>query len=145
MFELRSARAVVGLPLDSPVWENLRALRREHRDLLAHIDKRFHDFSDLDNRLHRLINSAVPNRFIEDFYDVITLIFHYHYQWNKQSERQRNEVAIREHLAYIDALLSRQSRAVERACRIHLASARETLIRSTSAQAADTDRAARAS
>ena len=29
---------------------------------------------------HRLINDASRNRFIEDFYDVISLIFHYHYQ-----------------------------------------------------------------
>ena len=71
----------------------------------------------------------MPNRFIDDFYDVITLIFHYHYQWNKRDERQRNEVAIGEHLAYIDALLARDRRRVEQACRAHLASARHTLRR----------------
>jgi DNA-binding GntR family transcriptional regulator len=59
------------------------------------------------------------------------LIFHYHYQWNKRDERQRNEVAIREHVEYIDALLSRDPSRIESACRTHLASARETLIRST--------------
>ena len=129
MFELRSASAMVRLPESARVWGELRTLRREHLDLLARIDKRFHDFSDLDNRLHRLINTAVPNRFIDDFYDVITLIFHYHYQWNKRDERQRNEVAIGEHLAYIDALLARDRRQVEQACRAHLASARQTLRR----------------
>ncbi len=129
MFELRSAHAMVRLPKDASVWAELRALRKEHVDLLAHIDKRFHDFSDLDNRLHRLINTAVPNRFIDDFYDVITLIFHYHYQWNKRDERQRNEVAIGEHLVYIDALLARDRRRVESACNAHLASARQTLRR----------------
>ena len=92
--------------------------------LLAEIEQRFHDFSDLDSRFHRLINAAAPNRFIDGFYDIITLIFHYHYQWNKQDERQRNEVAIREHLAYIDALHSRDAASVERACRAHLTSAR---------------------
>ena len=45
------------------------------------------------------------NQFIDRFYDLITLIFHYHYQWNKRDERQRNEVALEEHLSYIDALL----------------------------------------
>lgn len=129
MFELRSARAMAGLPVGAPVWEELRALREEHTSLLADIDKRFHDFSGLDNRLHRLINAAVPNRFIDDFYDVITLIFHYHYQWNKRDERQRNEVAIGEHIAYIDALLARDRRQVEQTCRAHLASARQTLRR----------------
>ena len=105
--------------------------------LLEEIEERFHDFSDLDSRLHRLINSVVPNRFIEGFQDVITLIFHYHYQWNKQDERQRNEVAIREHLTYIEALLSRNVTMIELACRAHLSSARETLLRSTSEQATE--------
>lgn len=127
MFELRSAKAMLGLPLDATVWDELRELRAEHIALLADIDKRYHDFSGLDNRLHRLITTAVPNRFIDDFYDVITLIFHYHYQWNKRDERQRNEVAIGEHLAYIDALLARDRRQVEQACRAHLSSARQTL------------------
>gem|GEM_PF-2865781 len=48
------------------------------------------------------------------------------------SERQPNEVAIREHLASIEALLSRDADRVEAACRVRLASAKETLIRSTS-------------
>jgi DNA-binding GntR family transcriptional regulator len=129
MFELRSAKAVASLPPEAPVWNELRALRQEHSDLLADVDQRFQDFSDLDDRLHRLINAAVPNRFINDFYDIIALIFHYHYQWNKRDERQRNEVAIGEHLAYIDALLARDIRQIEQACRHHLASAKRTLTR----------------
>ena len=131
MFELRSARALAGLPESSPIWDQLARLREEHLALLAVIDERYHDFSDLDSRFHRLVNTAAPNRFIDDFYDIITLIFHYHYQWNKRDERQRNEVAIREHLAYMDALRSRDPSRIESACRAHLASARETLIRST--------------
>jgi len=55
---------------------------RQGRD----IEQRYHDFSDLDSRFHHLVNSAAPNRFIESFYDIITLIFHYHYQWNKRDE-----------------------------------------------------------
>jgi DNA-binding GntR family transcriptional regulator len=132
MFELRSAIAFAAQPEISPLWQRLESLREEHVSLLREIERRYHDFSDLDSRFHRLINSAAPNRFIEDFYDIITLIFHYHYQWNKLDERQRNEVAIREHLTYIEALLSRNISIVELACRAHLASAKETLMRSTS-------------
>ena len=116
----------------SPQWQRLEALREEHVALLNDIERRFHDFSDLDSRFHRLINSAAPNQFIDSFFDLITLIFHYHYQWNKQDERKRNEVAIREHLTYIEALRSRSRTIVELACRAHLASARETLMSSTS-------------
>lgn len=132
MFEVRSAMAFAALPENSPLWQQLEALREEHRVLLGEIERRYHDFSALDSRFHRLINSAAPNRFIDSFYDIITAIFHYHYQWNKQDERQRNEIAIREHLGYIEALLSRNASLVELACRAHLTSAKETLIRSSS-------------
>jgi DNA-binding GntR family transcriptional regulator len=132
MFELRSANAFARLPETSKLWPQIEVLRDEHVLLLQEIDRRYHDFSDLDNRFHHLVNSAVPNRFIDSFYDIITLIFHYHYQWNKHDERQRNEVAIGEHLTYIEALLSRDVSIVELACRTHLTSAKETLLRSTS-------------
>jgi len=131
MFELRSANAFTSLDKGNPIWTELAALERQHHDLLAEIETRFHDFSDLDNRFHRLINAAAPNRFIDDFYDIITFIFHYHYQWNKRDERQRNEVAIQEHLAYIEALTARDPRRIEAACRAHLASARKTLLRTS--------------
>ncbi|MBV8185538.1 MAG: GntR family transcriptional regulator [Hyphomicrobiales bacterium] len=132
MFELRSSTAFAALPDNSPLWRQIEALRDEHIALMQEIDRRYHDFSDLDSRFHRLINWAAPNRFIDGFYDIFTLIFHYHYQWNKRDERQRNEVAIQEHLAYIDALLSRNTSTVKRACRTHLNSAKITLLRSTS-------------
>jgi DNA-binding GntR family transcriptional regulator len=132
MFELRSALAFAALPEGSPRWHHLEELRQEHLLLQKEIEFRHRDFSDLDSRFHRLINAASPNRFVDGFYDIITLIFHYHYQWNKRDEQQRNEVAIREHLTYIEALYGRNVAMVELACRAHLASAKETLIRSTS-------------
>jgi DNA-binding GntR family transcriptional regulator len=137
IFELRSALAFATLPATSPLWQRLESLRDQHVLLLEEIDARYHDFSDLDSRFHRLINSAAPNRFIDDFFDIITLIFHYHYQWNKRDERQRNEIAIKEHLTYIEALLSRTPSIVELACRAHLASAKETLMRSSSRRMPD--------
>lgn len=143
MFELRSARVFATLPESSLLWQQIEALREEHVLLLEEIEERFHDFSDLDSRFHRLVNSAAPNRFIDGFQDVITLIFHYHYQWNKRDERQRNEVAVGEHLTYTEALLSRNVTMIELACRSHLNSAKETLIRSTSEQEAEPAKASR--
>ncbi|BCG82139.1 GntR family transcriptional regulator [Mesorhizobium sp. 113-3-3] len=130
MFELRSARFFARQPDHAPLWGKLEALKRAHLDLLGEIEHRFHDFSSLDNRFHRLINEASPNRFINDFYEIITFIFHYHYQWNKRDEKQRNHAALIEHLAYIDALLSRDVMRVEMAANAHLASAKQTLLRS---------------
>ena len=130
LLELRSAQCFVDLPPGSPIWDQLRALRDEHLALLDDIDRRYQDFSDLDTRFHLLVHSVSPNRFIDDFHGIIALIFHYHYQWNKVSERARNGVAITEHVAYIDALISRDPTRIEAACRSHLGSARTTLIQS---------------
>ncbi|MBY5392525.1 GntR family transcriptional regulator [Rhizobium leguminosarum] len=130
MFEMRSARLFAALPYGSPVWKQIQSMRAAHLELLADIDARFQDFSELDSRFHRLITAVAPNRFIESFQDVITMVFHYHYQWNKRDERARNEVAIREHLALIEALESRNIALIDRACRLHLTSARETLLHS---------------
>ena len=130
MFELRSARLFAKQPSTSAFWSRLERIKASHQELLNDIDARFHDFSALDDKFHRLINEVSPNRFINDFYDIISFIFHYHYQWNKQDERQRNQAAIVEHLAYIDALVSRDIRMIEIACRKHLSSARATLINS---------------
>ena len=104
-------------------------MEAEHRVLAEAIDTRFGEFSELDERFHRLIHNASRNRFIVDFYDVIAMIFHYHYQWNKTNERDRNAVAVHEHLDYIAALRSRDAGAVQEACRRHLTSARRTLLR----------------
>lgn len=133
MFELRSAQRFASLPPEAPAWRELDALEAEHHALLKEIHVRYRDFSRLDERLHRLIHDASHNRFMMDFYDVISMIFHYHYQWNKADEKERNTVAIHEHLAYIAALRSRDARAIEAKCRAHLRTARSTLLRSIDA------------
>ena len=130
MFELRSAAAFAALARDNAVWGKLDRLEEEHRELAKSIDERFSEFSELDERFHRLIHEASHNRFIVDFYDVIAMIFHYHYQWNKSGERQRNAVALAEHLDYIAALKSGEVARVDKACRRHLNSARTTLLES---------------
>lgn len=131
MFEVRSAKAFANLGVGSPLWNTLAALRDEHLALLKSFEGHYLDFSDLDRRFHILINSASPNRFIQGFYDIIALIFHYHYQWNKQDEKQRNKAAVHEHLRYIEALMSRSVAKSEQACKLHLRSARDTLLSAT--------------
>ncbi|MEO7382963.1 MAG: GntR family transcriptional regulator [Paracoccaceae bacterium] len=133
MFEMRSALAFVAQRADAPAWKSLKIIQKEHLALQNDIVTRYHDFSDLDERFHRLVNDASHNRFIVDFYDVISLIFHYHYQWNKSDEAERNRAAIVEHMNYIDALFSLDPVRVEASCRAHLYSARKTLLASVGA------------
>jgi DNA-binding GntR family transcriptional regulator len=130
LFELKSAAAFANLPDDHPAWAILDGIEAEHHRLLDDIEQRFMDFSALDEQFHLLIHRASGNRFVIDFHDVIAVIFHYHYQWNKTHARQRNERALREHLDYIAALRLRDPAMIEAACQIHLRSARETLIAS---------------
>ena len=130
MFEIRSALAFGRLPAASEAWAALRGFEQEHRQLLKSVATRYQDFSELDERFHRFVNEAARNRFIADFNDVISLIFHYHYQWSKLDERERNARAIEEHVAYVEALLTRDPKRIEQACRKHLESARRSLLAS---------------
>jgi DNA-binding GntR family transcriptional regulator len=124
MFELRSAQRFIELPASDPAWRTLETIRQEHSDLLLVAQTRFNEFSELDERFHRLVNDASRNRFIVGFYDIISMIFHYHYQWNRRDERERNTVAMREHLVYIEALKSRNHSKVAGAVRTHMARGR---------------------
>jgi DNA-binding GntR family transcriptional regulator len=130
MFELRSAASFAALAPDHPAWNDLDRIEALHHEILADIDNRYKEFSELDERFHLLVHTSSSNRFIVDFYDIITIVFHYHYQWNKTNARERNARALEEHLDYIAALRSRDPVKVETACRRHLKSARETLLQS---------------
>ncbi|NEX46294.1 GntR family transcriptional regulator [Pseudotabrizicola algicola] len=130
VLELNAIRVFAALPDDHPAWAALSAVRDEHLDLLHRIERDFHDFSRLDGRFHALVNSVVRNRFVAEFQKVISLIFHYHYQWDKTMERYRNEAAIREHLTIINALQARDGAEAEARARAHLATSKETLLSS---------------
>jgi DNA-binding GntR family transcriptional regulator len=57
-------------------------------------------------------------------------VFHYHYQWDKVDEQARNQYAVHEHLDILRALARRDIAGAMEAMRIHLNSARSTLLQS---------------
>ncbi|MEX6505929.1 GntR family transcriptional regulator [Jiella sp. M17.18] len=130
MIELDAARRFAGLPEDHPVWAELTAMEAEHHRVLGAIETAFHDFSALDDRFHTAVVAITGNRFALEFQNLISFVFHYHYQWNKRSERERNEAAIGEHLVYIAALRSRDPARIAAAADAHLSTARQTLLAS---------------
>ncbi len=130
MFELKAARIFSTLDDQHSVWKILDKIEADHHALLDKIDENYHDFSHLDERFHATINQVANNRFIDDFHNLISLIFHYHYQWNKRDEKDRNIRAIEEHLDYIHALRSRDESLIQKTALTHLTTARETLLRS---------------
>ncbi|HBF30147.1 GntR family transcriptional regulator [Rhizobium sp.] len=130
VMELRAVEHFVDLPPAHEAWKALSLLEKQHITLLHSIETQYRDFQELDDRFHRLVNSVAPNRFLANIQGVMSMIFHYHYQWNKKDEKERNHVAVEEHLAYIKGLQSRDLKTAQQACRMHLQTARATLLSS---------------
>ncbi|WP_172327944.1 GntR family transcriptional regulator [Mangrovicoccus sp. HB161399] len=130
VLELNAVARVAEAPVDHPVWAALAALREAHLRLQREIETDFHEFSKLDERFHQAISSVVKNRFTAEFQKVISLIFHYHYMWDKTEEKARNAAAIGEHLAIIDALEARDAEAAQEAAKRHLRTSKTTLLSS---------------
>lgn len=130
MLELSAVGHVAGLPDDHAIWAQLDELEARHLALAADIDQRFHDFSLLDEAFHTAIGATVKNRFAAEFRKLIALIFHYHFQWDKTDERNRNAAAIAEHLCIIRALKSRDRPAALAATEDHLKTSKLTLLQS---------------
>lgn len=126
--ELNAVSHLVALPVDHAIWPRLAVLDADHRQLADEPDRRVHDFSLLDERFHAAIGSVVQNRFVNEFQRVIALIFHYHHQWDKKLERERNEAAIGEHLRLLDALMRGNESDALAAARYHLGRSKETLL-----------------
>lgn len=130
MLELNAVSQLVALPTDHSIWAQLATLEAEHHALSEEIGHRYHDFSQLDERFHTTLGSVVRNRFVAEFQKVITLVFHYHYQWDKKDELERNQAAITEHLRLIEALTDRNEAAALAAARDHLSTSKQTLLSS---------------
>lgn len=130
LIEFRAVDRFVALPKDAPLWGELSLIEEEHHAFLADFDSRGRDFSDLDHRFHKLVDSAVPNRFLGNIQGVMSVIFHYHYQWNKRDEMARNHRALHEHLAYIEGLKSGDLSKAREFCRQHMHTARSTMLSS---------------
>lgn len=130
MFELDAALRFADLGDDDPVWARLSELEVEHRALLADLDHPFVAFSRLDEAFHEAVTSVAKNRFVDQFQGLVRFVFHYHYQWRKDDEQQRNIAAIKEHLTYIAALRSRDRTRIRVAAGAHLLAARQNLFAS---------------
>lgn len=128
VLERNAIRILVNLPQSHAIWKKLDDLEHQHHDLLARLETDFHDFSRLDGAFHMAINSVVENRFVKQFQKVISLIFHYHYQWDKRMERDRNTNAIAEHLAILAALRRGDEESAIAATTAHIQTSKATLL-----------------
>jgi len=130
ILEMNSITQLMATPTGDPVWDELSVLLDKHVEVLADVESRYTELSELDRKFHYIVQRASGNRFFMQFFDVVSLICHYHYQWNKGDELERNKVAIEEHIAIITQLLARNTSGVLAAMETHLNTSKVTLLRS---------------
>ncbi|WP_298961310.1 GntR family transcriptional regulator [uncultured Roseibium sp.] len=130
LLEMNAVRQLLQLPNDHDIWQKLAVLKEQHEALREDLEARYHDFSMLDETFHTTVNSVVKNRFVLEAQKVISLIFHYHYMWDKRDERERNAAAIDEHLDWINAMMDKDPERSEAAAAKHLRRSKETLLSS---------------
>ena len=131
-FELMAIERVGRLAPDDPAFARLDELLRRHEALAARPPASHTVFPALDREFHTFLISLLKNRFAEHLNDVVSMVFHYHYQWDKRDEMPRNRHAMQEHLAILRALTARDLGAAMAAMRAHLDSARATMLNAIS-------------
>lgn len=130
MLETHALQHFLNLPADDPRWLNAKTLLERHRMLRDSIGDSFRMFSQLDRDFHTLLLSAANNIFFNQSLEIISVIFHFHYQWDEGDLKQRNIIAIDEHMTILSALLCRSDLDATRALRDHLHTAKASMIRS---------------
>jgi len=128
MFELAALERLGELAPDDPAFARLDELIKRHERLGSVMPRQHKDFPALDRDFHAFLIGLLNNRFARTFYDVVSMVFHYHYQWDKSEEMTRNEYAVHEHLVILRALARRDTNGALDAMRTHLQSSRTTLL-----------------
>ena len=130
LFEYAAVASLAEKPVDDPSFARVGELLARHEALGATLPEGHADFPALDREFHTFLIGQLNNRFAENLNDIVSLVFHYHYQWDKHDEMPRNIHAVEEHLAILRALARRDAQAALAAMRVHMNSARATMLRS---------------
>ena len=129
MLETHALTRFLNLPSSDERSIQARDLLDRHRSMRDTNASNYRHFAALDKEMHTLILSAANNPFFNQSLEIISVIFHSHYQWDETDLKQRNIVALEEHMAILTALISR--RDVEALCALHnhLGTAKSSMIR----------------
>ncbi|MEN1736327.1 GntR family transcriptional regulator, partial [Pseudomonas aeruginosa] len=130
MLETHSLQHFLNLPDHDPRWLQAKTMLERHRLLRDNIGNSFRMFSQLDRDFHSLLLSAADNIFFDQSLEIISVIFHFHYQWDESDLKQRNIIAVDEHMTILSALICRSDLDATLALRNHLNSAKQSMIRS---------------
>lgn len=130
MLETHALSRFINLPVEDPRWLQAKELLVQHRQLRDTIATDYRLFSQLDRNFHSLLLSAANNRFFNQAMEVISVIFHFHYQWDETDLKQQNIISMEEHMAILSALLCRNDQVAARELLRHLETAKQAMIRS---------------
>ncbi|MCS3431252.1 GntR family transcriptional regulator [Klebsiella sp. BIGb0407] len=136
LFELRelletfSLSYFMKLPPEDNRWVQAKELLFQHKQLRDSVINNYRAFSELDRKFHHLLLSAADNRFVEQALDLVTIIFHFHYQWDNKDLRERNILAIEEHMIILNAIINHNEPLAMQELRNHLNTAKLSMIRS---------------
>lgn len=130
MLETHSIKHFLNLPDNDPRWLQAKTMLERHRMLRDNIGSSFRMFSQLDRDFHALLLSATDNIFFDHSFEIISVIFHFHLQWDESDLKQRNIIAIDEHMTILCALICRSNLDAIITLRSHLNSAKQSMIRS---------------
>jgi len=128
IIELAAIDSLATLAPDAPIFAAVPSLIMRHHTLKRTIRTKYLEFPKLDRDFHFWLISSLNNRFTNEYFDLVSLIFHYHFQWRTEHEMVRHAVAIDEHLAILDALATRDFIAARVRLKDHLMTSRLTLI-----------------
>jgi len=129
MIEMKAITELLKLPPENPIWQELSEILTQHKVVRSDMENRYLEFPDLDKAFHYAIKKSTKNRFTNQFYDIVSFVCHYHYQWDKTGELERFTVAIDEHIDILNNLVTHNTAGAIMSMERHLQSAKQTLLR----------------
>lgn len=127
ILEVFALKSFMTLPETHINWTKAKELLQRHKTLQQNINTDYKLFSVLDRDFHRLILSSNDNPFFVQSFDLISVIFHFHYQWDNSNLKARNNIAVSEHIAVLSSMLQKnESKAISALCK-HLNTAKTSM------------------
>lgn len=129
LVEMSAITELLKFPKEHQVWEELQDLLAKHIEVSLDMENRYMEFPDLDRALHLIILDSAKNRFTKQFFDIVSFVCHYHYQWDKTGELVRFTEAIHEHIDLLNNLVTHNHVGAILSLEKHLQTAETTLLR----------------
>lgn len=130
MLETHALTRFINLPADDQRWLKAKEQLSCHHKLRESIGNNYRLFAQLDRDFHGLLLSAANNPFFNQSLEIISVIFHFNYERDEADLKQRNIIAIEEHMTILNALFSRNAQEAISCLHRHLDTAKQSMISS---------------